>query len=564
MTSDLQALVAAGEAPSWLTESAFRVLSSGYLQPGETPRGMWTRVSNSVASYLPKHSGIAEKFFDLFWKNWLCGATPVLANSGTSNLPISCFSQSIPDDTWGIKQKEAETAMLSKYGGGTAGYFSNLRPSGSRISRGGTTDGPMGFLKMFDSTISSISQGGTRRGSFAAYLDVTHPDVHDFLRMRLPEGDPNRQCLNLHHGLCIPDSWMETVMTSDGPERALWLEILKMRLERGEPYLFFTDTVNADRPKFYVDNDLKITHSNLCSEITLLSDPEHTFVCCLSSLNAARWEEWKDTDAAFLATMFLDGVMSEFLEKAHALKGLGDAVRFAEKSRALGLGVLGFHTLLQNEGTALDSLRARMLNKALFKHVRAQAEDASSHLADAYGEPQWCEGTGMRNTHLLAVAPTESNAFISGEVSPGIEPIAFNAFTAKKAKGTFVQYNPTLRALLASKGRNDEQTWKIIISDHGSVRSLDCLTDDEKKIFLTAYEVDQRVLVDLAAERQVYIDQSQSLNLFFAPDADPQYVHEVHRRAWRKKVKTLYYLRSDSVLRADLASRGEDCEACSG
>lgn len=554
----LDDLKAAGEAPEWLLESSYSVLSQGYLQPGETPRGMWRRVAVTAARQDPTLYKFEEPFFQLFWKGWLGGSTPLLANMGTKNLPISCFSQHVPDNTLGIFDKIKEAAMLSKFGGGTAGYFSDLRPSGTAISTGGSSDGPLGFLKMFDSMIIGIGQGGTRRGSYAAYMDVSHPDIHDFLKMRLPEGDVNRQCLNLHHGVCITDVWMQKAMDTDGPERKLWLEILKARNLRGEPYIFFTDTVNADLPAGYVERGMKVTHSNLCSEITGYTDENHTFVCCLASMNLARWEEWKGTDAVYLANILLDCVITQFLRQCEGVDVLQPAYNFAKKSRMLGLGAAGFQTLLQSEMTPMKSLRATILNKAIFKHLQTESKRAARDLAEWYGEPEWCRGTGMRSTRQNALAPTESNSFILGGISPGIEPLNNNLINNKKAKGTFIGFNPKLKELAEARGADLDVVFAQLIKDAGSAKNLDMLSEEEKKVFLTAFEIDQRVLIDLAADRQIYIDQAQSLNLFFTKDADPNYIHAVHKRAWKKKVKTLYYQRSEAAIQADTASRESD------
>lgn len=924
----LQDLKDQNEAPEWLEESGFKTLSNGYLLPNETPRQMWKRVSDSSAKYLNKPE-LSEKFFDLFWKGWLCGATPVLSNSGTNRaLPISCFSLSPDDTTSNILQKGHELAMLTKNGGGVGIYMGDIRPSGSRISTGGTSEGTIPFIKIYDSIAAGISQGSTRRGAAAVYLPATHGDAEAFLRIRRPEGDPNRQCLNIHHALSVSNEFMEGAISgSNSKYRHILLETYKTRLETGEPYFFFHDNVQHNRPQCYKDNNLTISTSNIClagdtlvatkqgpqkikdlvgkeveifdgenwvlnnsfkktginqkllrihlsdgsfvdstlehrwfvvppkyrvsekqavltktkdlkigskisfhfeeshgnvklkgayakgfliaegtsiqkthkigdiyhpalyiyepkmkcfdrfkksveeieiqledyradtenevfakkdsknnrykitgihsrqdllpfcrefkkglndiwiewckqskinfiaglfdgdgcymkkgggyqiasisrdllldvqgilkslglkatvskmkdksvvnfnddygeyntkeawrlsigpffayklsemvkferissyshkkpnrfcadfsrivkieevpsadvycttipttskfalanglitgncNEIFLYTDPDHTFVCCLSSMNLAKWEEWKNTDAVYYATWFLEGVLTEFIDKAKHISGFECAIRFSEKSRALGLGVLGWHSLLQSEMTSIDSFRAKLLNKAIFIHMKENALKASQDMAKEYGEPEWCKGYGVRNSHLLAVAPTASNSTISGNVSPGIEPINSNAFTKRSAKGTFLEYNPFLKKLLQEKGKDLPEVWKVIIADGGSVRKLDFLSNEEKDVFKTAFEIDQNVLVDLASDRQKYICQGQSLNLFFSADVDPQYFHEVHVNAWKKKLNGLYYVRSSSVLKSELASKGDDnaeCKACEG
>lgn len=561
----LEELKAEGSAPSWLNSAGLQTLRGGYLQKDETPKDMWLRVSNASADRLGKPE-LAPRFFELFWRGFLCGSTPVLANMGTQRgLPISCFANHVPDTTTGIWQGAHEIAMLSKFGGGVASYWGDVRAKGSPISSGGTTEGIVPFLKVYDSTIVGVSQGSTRRGSMAVYLPWDHGDALDFLRIRRPEGDVNRQCLNLHHGVCLDDNFFDLLAAGDRKAREFASELYKARLETGEPYIFFTDNVARNRPQAYKDLGLEVKTSNLCSEVLLYTDPEHTFVCCLSSMNLTRWEEWKDTDAVYLATWFLEGVMSEFIAKAEGLPGMEAAVRHAKKGRALGLGVLGFHSLLQDKGLAFGDFGANILNKAIFKKMREEATRASQDMAKEYGKPEWCRTTDQRHTHLLAVAPTASNSVISGDCSPGVEPFNANIFVKKTAKGTFITYNNSLKRLLADKGKDTEEVWRQISNDSGSVRSLEFLSEQERATYKTAFEIDQRDVVDLAADRQRYIDQGASNNLFFAADVDPNYFHAVHLRAYKKGINTLYYCRSSSVLRADISSRDDsDCKACEG
>lgn len=559
----LEKLKKNGEAPDFLTEIGYKTLQGGYLLPNETPKGMWLRVARTAASILKKPE-LEEKFFNMFWRGWVGLATPVASNMGTDRgLPISCYSISPTDSTDSIMLKARELAMLTKNGGGVGVYLGKLRPAGSKISSGGTSEGIIPFAKIFDSVTVGINQGNVRRGAAAVYLPVDHGDIKTFLRMRRPEGDPNRQCLNLHHAVCISNDFMKKVESGDTHTQELLREIYKSRLETGEPYIFYTDNVNAQNPECYKKNNLKVSTSNICSEITLYTDQEHTFVCCLSSLNLAKWNEWKDTDTVELCIFLLDAVLTEFIDKAKKLEGLESAVRSAMKGRALGLGVMGWHTLLQQEYVAVDSFRARILNKAIFKNIKQKAQNASKKLAQEFGEPEWCKGTGLRSTHLIAVAPTASNSLITGNISAGIEPINANAYVKKTAKGTFIEFNPLLKTKLQQINKDTEEVWNKIIKDEGSVRSLDFLTDEDKEVFKTAFEIDQRVLINLASDRQQFICQAQSLNLFFPKDVDPQYFHEVHWSAWKNKIKTLYYVRSSSVLRADLSSRGE-CVACEG
>lgn len=565
----LQELKQENQAPEFLTDEGYKTLCGGYLLENETPKGMYQRISKASAQRLNKPE-LENKFFELFWKNWLGPASPVCSNMGSNRgLPISCFAGYIPDSVDGIMTSMHELASMSKYGGGVAQHYNDVRGRGSIIAGNGYSDGVVPFMKIQDSTTIGISQGGTRRGATASYLPIEHPDIEEFLKIRKPQGDPNRQCLNIHHAVCVSDQFMDKIKNGDEKARYLWKEILKTRFETGEPYLFFSDTVNRENPECYKNNNLSVLGSNICTEITLATDKEHSFVCCLSSLNLARWDEWKDTNAVQLAIWFLDGVMEEFIVKAKDIPGFEKSVRFAEKSRALGLGVFGFHSLLQQKGLPYDSFETYRLNNQIFKLIESESKIATQQLAQEYGEPEWCKGSGVRNTHTIALAPTVTNAIISGNVSPSIEPWTANAFARKTAKGTFIHRNNILEALLESKNKNDEQVWNSIVSNEGSVQHLDFLSSDEKATFLTAREINQFVIVKLAAQRQKYIDQAQSINLFFPSNADPTYIHKVHMMAYHEGLKTLYYCRAGSVLKGDSGSRAykreeNECVACEG
>jgi ribonucleoside-diphosphate reductase alpha chain len=558
-----------GDVPEWMTIEGYETLSRGYLLAGETPRTMYLRLARAAAKTL-KRPDLEAKFFNIFWKNWLCPASPVAANLGTERgLPISCYGMTIPDSVDGIMSSMHEISMLSKNGGGIGTYWGDVRARGSAIKGNGVSDGIVPFLKIQDSVTIGISQGGTRRGASSAYLPVEHGDFDEFIEMRRPKGDLNRQCLNIHHAVSIGDEFMQKVVDGDKESRRRWKHILKSRFETGEPYLFFRDNADRMRPQWYKDLGLDVKTSQLCSEILLHTDEHHTFVCCLSSLNAARWDEWKDTDTVQLAIWFLDAVMEEFIQKTANLKGFERAHAFSVKSRALGLGILGFHTLLQQRMIPFDCMETHLLNLQMFKFIRAEAEIATKALAEAFGEPEWCKGYGRRNTHLLAIAPTVSNSLISGNVSAGIEPWAANAFAQKSAKGTFLQKNRQLEALLDSKGKNNSETWKHIVNNNGSVQGLDFLSEDEKNVFLTARELNQYVLVRLAAARQRHIDQGQSLNLFFPANTDTKYLNKVHIEAWSSGLATLYYCRTSSVLKGDSGSRSyyrsaSECTMCEG
>jgi ribonucleoside-diphosphate reductase alpha chain len=567
MSTHLDLLKAEGEAPSWLLDEGFKTLSSGYLLPDETPRQMYRRVARAVASYYAQLGTAAfweERFFDVMWKNWLCPASPVLSNMGTTRgLPISCNSIHVEDSVDNIFMKAHELAMLSKHGAGVGIYLGDVRGRGETIHGNGRSEGIIPWAKVYDSTIVSIAQGATRRGAGAIYLPVEHPDASEFLNMRRPTGDVNRRCLNINHGLTIQDEWMRSMLEGDKAKREVWQEILKTRVETGEPYLFFADNVNGANPDCYKANNLRVSTSNICSEITLHTDPKHSFVCCLSSLNLARWNEWKDSDLPETATYFLDAVLSEYIERGQGIVGLDNSIRSAVKGRAIGIGVLGWHSLLQASGYPFDSLDAMMLNARVFKMIRAGAEKATKELSWHLGEPEWCRGFERRNTHLMAVAPTVSNSLIAGGQSAGVEPLAANIYAQKSGKGTFIRRNPALERVLVEAGMNDEGTWRTIVENDGSVQHLSALPETVRAVFATAREINQHAIVRQAIQRQKWVDQAQSINLFFAGNSDPKYIHEVHVAAWQGGLKTLYYLRSSGVIKGDLASRAStECAAC--
>ncbi len=880
--SELDQLKAAGEAPNWLDLPGFQTLQKGYLLPGETPRGMYERVARAAARHYSNSDYWYQRFFDAMWANWLCLATPVASNMGTDRgLPISCNSIHSHDSINGIFDKVSELATLSKNGAGVGIYLGDVRGRGAPIKGNGKSEGTVSWMKIFDTTTVAVSQGSTRRGASAIYLPIEHLDIEEFINIRRPTGDPNRRCLNINHGICISDTWMKEMLAGNKKHRELWAEILKARVETGEPYLFFTDNVNSQNPECYKANGLTVKTSNICSEIFLHTDPQHSFVCCLSSLNLVRWDEWKDTDIVRVAVRFLDAVLSEYIEKTEGMPGMEASRRSAIKGRAIGVGVLGWHTLLQERMIPFDSFDAMMLNNAIFKKMRADADAETASLAAELGEPEWCKGFGRRNTHTCvspdtklltksgfieieklndteveiwnghewtlvkpyktsddsemleftfsdgsklkttnyhkfivqnhrskksidveakdlvigdkmekwelpmieghttfphaythgfytgdgsdnqskpqyknckrrkevrlynddkkclnllevkencsirtqkngslrfyipddmpekyttpnithtiksrlewlaglydadgdengaitsakldflesikemlaytgvlakikvrkrtggypnphgniyyqlvipktvlaqleefgfcpqrvkvkktltnkqqyvyiskiekapnsktycltdpkrgmalfngiktkqcAVAPTVSNSTISGGYSAGIEPIAANIFSQKSAKGTFIRKNKTLEKLLEEKGANTDEVWKSINEQSGSVQHLSMLSEQEKAVFLTAREINQHAIVKQAAQRQKYIDQGQSVNLFFASNSSAKYIHEVHMAAWESGLKSLYYLRTEGVLRGDLASRTkEECAACEG
>lgn len=559
--------------PEWLTDAGLKTLTKGYLLDGETPFQMYRRVADASAKNLNMPE-LADKFYNAMVNNWLCPATPVLSNMGTDRgLPISCFGIDSPDSVDGIYRTVHELAMLSKHGGGVGVGMSRIRGRGVDIRGGqnGKSEGVVPWIKVLDSATIATSQGNVRRGATSVNLHVDHIDIEEFLRIRRQTGDVNRQCLNINTCVIVSDSFMEKVVAGDNKARELWIAILKERLETGEPYILFEGNVNNSNPESYKNNNLKVSMTNICSEITLHTDEDHSFVCCLSSLNLAKWDEWKDTDLPELAVYFLDGVISEFIDKATSIPGFERAVRFAIKSRAIGIGALGWHTLLQSKMIPFDSFQAMMMNAEIFKTIQERANKATRDMAVSHGESEWCKGTGVRHTHLVAIAPTRSNSVISGGVSYGIEPIVANAYADKTAKGVFLIKNKQLEQLLINKSMDTNETWKSIVTNNGSVQHLKFLSKEEKEVFLTAREINQMALIRQAAQRQKFIDQSQSLNLFFNIDVDVAWFNKVHIQAWKDGVKTLYYCRSSSILKADSGSRvatvavsKDECKACEG
>ena len=552
--------------PEFFDDVALSTISKGYLLPGETPRKAYRRVANSVADRLNRPD-LANKFFKYIWNGWIGLASPVLSNTGTDRgLPISCFGVDTPDSIRGIGLTNAELMRLTSYGGGVGISLSRIRGRGENITGNGKSEGVVPWAKIYDSTIIATNQGSVRRGAASVNLDINHKDIKEFLQIRRPKGDPNRQCLNLHQAVVVDDAFMKRLQDRDSEAMSLWLEILKSRVETGEPYIMFKDNVNKDNPLAYRMNNLDVSMTNICTEITLHTDEEHSFICCLSSLNLAKYDEWKNTDCVEIATYFLDGVMEEFIIKTNGKDSMVRSHRSAKKGRALGLGVMGWHTFLQQKGLPFNSIASTAWTHTIFSQIRTQAEAASRKMAVEYGEPLWCKGTGMRNTHLLAIAPTVSNSRINS-CSAGIEPQPANVYVFNGAKGTFIVKNPELEKLLEEKGHNTTRVWDQIMGDNGSVMglSIEILSEEEKEIFMTFPEINQLALVQQAAIRQKYIDQTQSLNVSFDPTDSPRWINQVHMEAWKLGIKTLYYLRTDSVIKGDLGSRTtEDCLACDG
>jgi ribonucleoside-diphosphate reductase alpha chain len=551
--------------PSHMDEVSLSTISRGYLLPGETPKKAYRRVARAAALRLDRPD-LENKFFKIIWNGWLGLASPIISNMGTDRgLPISCFGIDTPDSVRGIGLTNAELMRLTSYGGGVGISLSKIRGRGEPIRGNGKSEGIVPWAKIYDSTIIATNQGSVRRGAASVNLNINHPDILEFMQIRRPKGDPNRQCLNLHQCVVVDDAFMRKLNDRDANAMSLWLEVLKSRVETGEPYIMFEDNVNKDNPLAYMMNNLKVSMTNICSEITLHTDEEHSFICCLSSLNLAKYDEWKDTDVIELSTYFLDGVMQEFIDKTNGKESMKRTHKHAAKGRALGLGVMGWHTFLQQKSLPFNSIASTAWTHTIFSDIRNKAEAASRQLAVDYGEPLWCKGTGMRNTHVLAIAPTVSNSRING-CSAGIEPQPANVYTFNGAKGTFIVKNPELEILLESKGEDKSKWWDQILVDDGSVVNLpsNVLTEEEKEVFLTFAEINQLGLVQQAAIRQKYIDQTQSLNLAFAPTDSPRWINQVHMEAWKLGIKTLYYLRTDSVIKGDLGSRTANCHSCEG
>ena len=561
--------------PSWGETDVYKkTIGGGYLINGETPKDAYMRVCTTVAKRLERPE-LAETFFEYVWKGWLCLASPVLSNTGTDRgLPISCFGIDVGDSVYEIGIKNLEMMLLAKHGGGVGIGINMIRPAGAKIKGNGTSDGTVPFCKIYDSTILATNQGSVRRGAASVNINIDHPDFEEWLEIREPKGDVNRQSLNLHQCAVVGDKFMRKLDAGDKDARRLWGKLLQKRKATGEPYILFKGNTNKGNPAAYRKHGLKVHMTNICSEITLHTDESHSFVCCLSSLNLAKYDEWKNTNLVYDSIWFLDGVLEEFIQKSKGKVGFHNSVRSAEKGRALGLGVLGWHTYLQEQGLPFEGLLSQYETRRIFSQIKIESERASMALAEAFGEPLWCRGSAMRNTHLRAIAPTVSNSKLSGNVSPGIEPWAANVFTEQSAKGTFIRKNPTLQKVLKKNKIDTQKVWNKILKDGGSVqgvKELEKVTVGKfdtpaKEVFKTFKEINQLELVNQAGIRQQYIDQSVSLNLAFPSVATPKWINKVHMEAWKKGIKTLYYMRTESVLRGDIAEQAmdENCLACDG
>jgi ribonucleoside-diphosphate reductase alpha chain len=540
----------------WLNETSKKFLSKGYLTEGITAEDRIREIAEVAEKYLNK-PGFADKFYDYMSRGFYSLASPVWSNYGlTRGLPISCFSSYVADDMSRILYTHAEIGMMTKYGGGTAVHFSGVRPRGTPIGgSNGHSSGSVHFMELFDNLINIVSQGSVRRGHCAPYLPVEHGDIDEFLNIGT-EGHPIQEST---YAVTVTDKWIQEMIGGDQEKRQIWAKIIQRRTEIGYPYIMFTDTVNNNTVDVYKDKNMKIYGSNLCSEILLPTSDDISFVCCLSSINLRHYNEWKDTDAVETLVMFLDTVITDFLVSLERLRDSEDpqkksafyfmqrAYKFAKEHRALGLGVLGWHTFLQENNIAMEEEKATDLNKEIFKLIHDRAYSASTELAKEYGEPEILKGYGRRNTTLLAIAPTTSSAFILGQVSQSIEPTMSNAFVKDVDKMKVTIKNPTLEALLNEKGHNTSEVWSSIRDNDGSVQQLDFLTDHEKEVFRTFSEIDQKVIIDQAADRQKFIDQAQSLNIMVDPSVSTKEVNALYLYAWEKGIKTLYYQHSLSA-----------------
>jgi ribonucleoside-diphosphate reductase alpha chain len=578
---------------SMLTDFSKKTLQDRYLVGDEkSPQEAFARAAEAFAD----DEAHAQRIYDYASNLWFMFATPVLSNGGTKRgLPISCFLNYVEDSREGITGHYTENAYLSSMGGGIGGGWSDVRSQGTKTSKGSESTGVVPFMKVVDAEMLAFSQGVTRRGSYASYLHMSHPEIEEFLDVRKPTGgDTNRKCINLHHGVVIPDKFMEIIHRAAHEDnfnddwelidphsgevkkvvsaRTIWVKLLQNRMESGEPYLMFEDAVQADLPEFQKRKGLKVNHSNLCSEITLATNEERTAVCCLSSVNLEYYDDWKN-HPAFISDLvrFLDNVLTYFI--ANAPTELERARYSAERERSIGLGAMGFHAYLQKAGIAFEGAMATAANLEIFKHIKSQAQTETERLAVEKGACPDDDTCSVRNAHLLAIAPNASSSIICGNTSPSIEPYRANAFTQKTKSGSYLMKNKFLEEVLEKYGQNIDSTWTSIITNKGSCQHLEFLTDEEREIFKTAVEINQAWVVEHASMRQQYICQSQSVNLFFPPDVNKADLHNIHMLAWAKNMKTLYYLRSEAISRADNVSNKvkreiifeqSDCLNCEG
>ncbi|QVJ12731.1 ribonucleotide reductase of class Ia (aerobic), alpha subunit [Pseudomonas phage PSA11] len=556
LSQERKELQAQGLVPEWMTTGGWQLFKEKYLWEARGLKDTYERIAKTAARHTDDPDKWASKFFDVLWRGWLAASTPVLSNMGTiKGMPVSCSGQYIEDSIDGFYSAYHETAMLTKNGFGTSGYLGDIRPRGSVISTGGKASGTLPIFKHFVQDMRDVAQGTSRRGAWAGYLPIDHGDFYeivDYLK-NFPD--------DLNIGWNLSQAFIDRLEAGDVDAVQRFQRAMYVKAITGKGYFFKPDTVNAMNPQMYKDRGLEVKASNLCTEITLFSDEDHTFTCVLSSMNLEKYDEWKNTDAVFVSTVFLDCVAQEFIRLAKGQKGFEKSVRFTEASRALGLGALGFHTYLQAKMIPLESFEAHMTNLEIFQHLHEEATRATKWMAKAWGEPGWCKGYGVRNTHLLAIAPNTSSALICGGVSQGIEPVVANLYNQPTSAGEIYRVNPVFLNLAKKRVGWTDELVKDLIKSEGSVQHLDWLSPKEKAVFKTAYEVDQAALVRLAAARQPYICQAQSINLFFDANEREAYIAQIHKEALlNPQIKSLYYMRTKAGVQA---SKGE-CEACSG
>jgi len=552
----------------WLNEESQTFLERGYLIDGQTPKGRIREIAETAEKYLDK-DGFADKFEDYMSKGYISLASPVWSNFGLKRgLPISCFGSDISDNMASILYTQAEVGVMSKYGGGTSANFGNLRERGASISNNGQSNGPVHFMQLFDKMVDVVSQGNVRRGNMATYLPAEHPDIMDFLDI----GTEGNEIQGLTHAVTVGDEWMQEMVDGDEEKRKIWAKIIQRRGEIGYPYIMFSDNANKNTVDVYKDKDMRIKASNLCSEIMLPSNDELSFVCCLSSVNLLHYNEWKDTDLIETVTYFLDAVMEDFIVSLERLRDSDEkedqqsfefmkrAHKFAKEHRAIGVGVLGWHSFLQSESIPMMSEEADQLNVEIFKNLKKRTYSASEEMAEEYGEPEVLKGYGRRNTTTMAIAPTTSSSFILGQVSQSIEPLMSNCYVKDLAKIKTTIRNPYLKEILKKNEKDNVETWNSIRDNDGSVQHLDFLSDHEKDVFRTYAEMDQAKIIEQAAVRQQYIDQGQSLNVLVGPEASAKDINELYLKAWRNGVKALYY--QHSINAAQELSRKKICVSC--
>lgn len=540
----------------WLNEDSRVFLERGYLK-GETPEERIKSICDTAQGYLGIE-GFSDKFESYMKQGFYSLASPVWSNFGRKRgLPISCNGVYVPDRMDGILAKQSEVGMQTKHGSGTSAYFGDLRGRGAKINSGGESSGAVHFMELFDKVAAVVSQGNVRRGSFAAYLPIEHPDIKEFLRIR-SEGNAIQE---MSFGVTVGDDWMKSMIDGDADKRQIWASVIKKRFETGYPYLFFKDTANNQAPDCYKDNEMEIYASNLCNEISLPSIEEESFVCCLSSLNLVRWDEIIKTDAVETLTMFLDAVMEEYIQKTKDIPFMRPSHDFARRHRALGMGVLGWHSYLQSKKIGFESMEAKLANSSIFKEIRKRSDKATEELFDLLGGPIYAENYGRRNTTTLAIAPTTSSSFILGQVSPSIEPLNSNYFVKNLAKGKFTYKNPYLKDVLSEYNKDNDEIWLGILVAGGSVQHLSFMSDEDKEVFKTFGEISQKEIVIQAAQRQKYLDQGQSLNLMIAPKTPLKEVNQLMIYAWENGVKGLYYQRSSNPSQ-ELSRSLMECKSC--